>query len=176
MQRRHLLVVGMVALLGLLVAVIVLRPKAREVNGLEGQVVPEFDLQRISAAGLDPKWTDGTLQHRGKAFLLHFWAPSCEPCREELPIWQELAHHGQEFTVLTVAGDESADVAHFLDQHHLTLPTVWDGEGHAHRALKVASIPQTFAISRTGVIVRDLPGAQTRDGLLAAVQAAREAK
>ena len=29
--------------------------------------------------------------HAGKAFALVFWSPSCEPCRDELPLWASLA-------------------------------------------------------------------------------------
>jgi thiol-disulfide isomerase/thioredoxin len=29
--------------------------------------------------------------HAGKAFVLVFWSPSCEPCRDELPLWSSLA-------------------------------------------------------------------------------------
>ena len=160
------------AVLAALLAAIALRPAAHEASGKEGEIVADFALPRVTAKGLDEGTLDGPLNHRGKPFLLHFWAPSCAPCREELPIWQELAQHGGDFTVLTVAGDESAEVAAYLAEHHLTLPVVWDENGSAHRALNVWGIPHTFAISRAGVVVRDLPGAQTREALQAAAAAA----
>ncbi len=155
---------------------IAIRPTAQQSDGKRGEVVADFALPLLSATGLDPTTLDGPLNHRGKPLLLHFWAPSCAPCRAELPIWRELAQHGTAFTVLTVAGDDSEEVARYLSDHQLLLPVVWDENGTAHRALNVWGIPHTFAISRTGVIVRDLPGAQTRAELAAALEAASAAK
>lgn len=170
-QRARWVIATGVVLAGLLVA-IALRSPAHEFSGQEGEVAADFALPRVTAAGLDETVLDGPHNHRGKPLLLHFWAPSCGPCREELPIWQELAQHGGDFTVLTVAGDESEDVAAYLTAHHLALPVVWDETGAAHRAFNVWGIPHTFAISRTGVIVRDLTGAQTQATLRAAVVSA----
>ena len=157
-----------------LVAAIALRPYARPRGGREGEVVPDFELQRVTGSALHTMTIDSPLQHRGKVLLLHFWAPSCLPCRAELPIWADLARDGSQFTVLTVAGDEADDVVHYLNANHLALPTVWDESGVAHRALGVWSIPRTFVVSRTGVIVRDLDGPQTREALLEAVRVARQ--
>ncbi len=169
-RARWVLATGLV--LAALLAAIGLRPSAHQVTGKEGEIVADFALPRITATGVDDETVDGPANHRGKPLLLHFWAPSCGPCREELPLWQEFAQHGAEFTVLTVAGDDSEDVAAYLADHHLTLPVVWDEDGAAHRALNVWGIPHTFAITRAGAIVRDLAGAQTRETLQAALVAA----
>jgi len=159
--------------LAALLAAIALRPAAHQTSGKEGEVVADFAIPRLNAAGWDPQSQDGPQLHRNQPLLLHFWAPSCAPCREELPLWQELATHARDYAVLTVAGDEVEDVIAYLAAHHLTLPVVWDAHGKAHKALGVWGIPHTFAISRTGVIVRDLPGAQTRDALQEALSAAK---
>lgn len=158
--------------LATLLAAIALRSGPHVASGKEGEVVADFALQRVTAVGLDPHVLDGPQQHRDKPLLLHFWAPSCGPCRDELPVWQDLSQHATDFAILTVAGDESEDVAAYMREHHLTLPTVWDENGTAHRALAVWTIPHTFAISRTGVVVRDRMGAQTRESLEEAVAAA----
>lgn len=170
--QRARWVIGAGIVLSALLVAIALRPAAHVAGGKEGEIVGDFALPRITAAGLDATVLDGPLNHRGKPFLLHFWAPSCGPCRAELPVWQELARRGAEFTVLTVALDESEDVSDYLAAQHLTLPVVWDKAGEAQQLLHVWGIPRTFAISRAGVIVRDLTGAQTRETLLAALAAA----
>jgi thiol-disulfide isomerase/thioredoxin len=169
-RARWVLLSG--AVLAALIAAIALRDGAHLAGGKEGERVGDFTLPRITANGLDRAVLDGPLNHRGKPFLLHFWAPSCAPCRAELPLWQELAQHGAEFTVLTVAVDPAAEVSAYLAEQHFTLPTVWDETGEAQRELNVWGIPRTFAISRTGVIVRDLSGAQTHQTLQAALRAA----
>ena len=170
-RARWVALIGVV--LAALLAALALRPGAHRSSGKELEIVGDFSLPRVTAAGLDPTTLDGPLNHRGKPFLLHFWAPSCAPCRTELPLFAALSQHGAEYTVLTVAGDEAADVSAYLAAQHLALPVAWDEDGSAHRQLNVWGIPHTFAISRTGVIVRDLPGAQTAASLQAALDAAR---
>ncbi len=165
-----------VALTGLvlaaLLAAIAVRPGPRLPSGKEGEVVVDFALPVVTAAGLQTQRLDGPQHHRTKPLLLHFWAPSCAPCREELPLWQDLAQHADTFAVLTVAGDEGDDVVAYLKEHHLTLPTLWDENGTAHKALSVWTIPHTFVLSPKGVIVRDLLGMQTRESLQEAITAA----
>ncbi len=170
-RARWIAATGVV--LAALVAALALRSPAHEASGKEGEVVADFELPRITAAGVELATVDGPANHRGKPFLLHYWAPSCGPCRAELPLWQALAtQSGANFTVLTVAGDDAADVTGYLAAQHMTLPVVWDDSGAGHRALNVWGIPHTFAISRAGVIVRDLEGAQSAATLQAALAAA----
>ena len=76
-------------------------------------------------------------------------------------------------TVLTVSLDEPEVTAAFLAQHGWSLPVVWDETGAAFAILGDPAIPRTLAISRTGVIIRDLLGAQSVPALQDAIEAAK---
>ena len=169
-RARYILGIGVV-LAALLVAV-ALRPPPRGPQGLEGQVIPEFALPLITPLGVSTTAQDSPIQHRGKPFLLHFWAPSCPPCRQELPLWVQIAKSDRRVTVLTVASDDEDDIAAYLKAHAPELPAGHGTSSRLYRALGVWGLPHTFAISRTGVVVRDLVGAQTAESLEEAIVAA----
>ena len=170
-------ILGIGALLAILSAIAGLRSGAPLATGLEGTAAPEFLLPRLDSAAAQPK--SGPAQSRGKPLLLHFWSPSCEPCVAELPTWQALAAQGRapggDFTVLTVTAEEPADVRNFLTQRKIQLPTVLDADAAVHEAYHVAGIPHTVAISKTGVIVRELVRAHSAQELEQALDAARNA-
>lgn len=169
--RRARVVLGVGLVLGALLVALALRPPPRDPRGLEGQVISDFDLPLVTPAGLTTG-RDGPLMHRGKPFLLHFWAPSCAPCRTELPLWREIAANDRRVTVLTVAGDDVEDIADYLAKNAPTLPTVHDESGNVYRPMQVFELPHTLVISRTGVVVRDLVGAQDAASLESAIQLA----
>jgi len=171
-------IAGIGAVLAILSAIAGLRSGAPIATGLEGTLAPDFDLPRIDA-GASPA-RSRPAQSRGLPLLLHFWAPSCEPCVAELPTWQALVRQSRvpdaEFAVLTVTAAEPSEVRSFLAAHQLTLPTVIDANGAVHDAYHVAGIPHTVVLSKSGVIVRELTGAQDAAQVKQALQAARTAR
>ncbi len=92
--------------------------------------------------------------HRGRVVLLDVWATWCEPCRDALPLYQDLS---QEFAprgldVLTINVDaDPRPIAPFLEEAKLSLPVLLDPEARlAESTLKVKLMPTAFLIDRQG--------------------------
>lgn len=169
-------IVGVIAMLGGLTLAIASRTSAHVDSALEGTQAAPFALPTITADPRDAGKLRRLQDYAGKPLLLHFWAPSCAPCVQELPKWQRLAGDAEksgDFSVLTVAGDGSLEVQQFLAKNHYTFPTVYDATGKVHVAYGVTGIPFTYAISAKGEIVRALEGAQSDGDLRDALAAAR---
>jgi thiol-disulfide isomerase/thioredoxin len=93
---------------------------------------------------------------RGHVILVDVWATWCEPCRDALPIWQDVAkeYGGRGLKVYALSVDEDpAQVAKFIAETRLTLPVLMDQNGKiAESVLKVKMMPTSFLIDRKGRI------------------------
>ena len=112
-----------------------------------GRRAPEFRLAKLDGEPL------ALAQLQGKPVVLNFMATWCEPCKVELPAFQQIAGRRPELTVLLVDfGEDSEMVSEFLDALKVTLPTVLDENGQVTKSYRVRGFPSTFFIDRTGVI------------------------
>ena len=85
-----------------------------------------FAAMHASAAGYRP-FDAGSLErikkaHAGKPFVLAFWSVTCEPCREEMPVWKAMRAKHSRIPIVLVAADSpspsaSREIARFLAQH-----------------------------------------------------------
>lgn len=94
--------------------------------------------------------------YRGRVVLLDVWATWCEPCRDALPLYQDLrnefAARGLEVFTINIDAD-SKTVAPFLAETKVDLPVLLDPEAHvSESALKVKLMPTAFLIDKRGVI------------------------
>lgn len=93
---------------------------------------------------------------RGRVVLLDVWATWCEPCRDALPLYQDLQKEfgarGLEVVTVNIDADAHA-IDPFLADARLALPVLRDPEAHvSESALKVKLMPTAFLIDRKGVI------------------------
>lgn len=108
---------------------------------------PDFTLP--SKAGSPLKLS----QYRGKVVMLNFWASWCHPCRQEMPlmdqIYKKYAPAG--FVLLGVNIDtDSTDAQKFLTQVPVSFPIAYDRENKVAKTYNVATMPSTFFIDRKG--------------------------
>jgi cytochrome c biogenesis protein CcmG/thiol:disulfide interchange protein DsbE len=92
---------------------------------------------------------------RGRPVIVNFWGPSCIPCRDEFPLFeQELAAHAADgLAIVGVLTDDPPDPARaFVADYHATWPTVIDPNGALKATYKVAARPQSYFIDATGVL------------------------
>lgn len=132
-------------------------PGAASVGGalrgdVKGATAPDFELKDL-ADGKAVKLSD----YRGKAVLLNFWATYCEPCKIEMPWFEELnkQYASQGLVVVGVAMDDvGADTvkkfAHDLGVNYQIL----EGKERVGEAYGgVQFLPTTFYIDRNGKVV-----------------------
>ena len=96
--------------------------------------------------------------YRDKALILNFFASWCDPCREEMPLINELASkaHGDSYQILGVAVDDSrAAVAEFAKEAKLVFPIALDLNSTVKRSYRIFGPPATFFIDGQGII-RDI--------------------
>ena len=104
---------------------------------------------------------------KGNVVLLNFFATWCPPCREEMPMLEELflAYQHKNFVVLGVANDSQGKtvVAPFVKTYKLTFPVVLDADRGVSLKYRVRGIPVTYVLDRQGKIVGRYEGAADWD-------------
>jgi peroxiredoxin len=92
---------------------------------------------------------------RGSAVLINFWATWCEPCRLEMPLFQDRYERlkDQGFTVLAVNADEPiSTVEEFQKELGLTFPILLDVDGQIQRQFRIRGFPTSILIDQDGII------------------------
>ena len=94
-----------------------------------------------------------------KAVVLNFWYPSCPPCREEMPAfqeaWSELQDEPVRFLGLFVPQglDSEKDARNFVDELGLTFSFATDRMARIAEAYELEAFPKTYFIDTDGHIV-----------------------
>jgi thiol-disulfide isomerase/thioredoxin len=96
--------------------------------------------------------------YRGKVLLLDVWASWCGPCKQELPMLDDLAKRlrgqGVDVEVLAVSVDqERANVVKFLKgRSRWALTIAHDPKGEIADRLAPEKMPTSYVIDREGII------------------------
>jgi cytochrome c biogenesis protein CcmG, thiol:disulfide interchange protein DsbE len=138
--------------------------KASEV-ALVGQLAPEVEFAALHGARA---FTLNSL--RGSVVLLDFWASWCAPCREELPMLDEMAsrlkHKGIEIVAASV-DDSIADAEQFLlQQNSWSLNLGYDPGQRAAELFQPPKMPTSYIIDREGFVRNVNAGFQRSDARL----------
>ncbi len=97
-------------------------------------------------------------QFKNKVVFLNLWATWCGPCRAEMPTIQKLFEKMADdpnvvFVMLSIDKDKDLNkVVRYLKDKEYTFPGYMPS-GYLTDQLNVPSIPTTFVISKTGVIL-----------------------
>ncbi|MBX7096475.1 MAG: TlpA family protein disulfide reductase [Myxococcaceae bacterium] len=119
-----------------------------------GTELPKADLGALRLktvpGGADWKLSD----LKGRVVLLDVWATWCDPCRDSLPLYNDLQkqYGSQGLSVVTVSVDaDPAVVPPFLAQLKVDLPVLTDpNAAQAEPLLKVQVMPSTYVVDRAG--------------------------
>jgi thiol-disulfide isomerase/thioredoxin len=90
----------------------------------------------------------------GVPTVVNLWASWCGPCREELPMVQQLADAaGDQVRVLGVASlDGAKQTASFAQDAEITFPSAFDGDGEVMAAIGVNTLPHTVFLTADGSV------------------------
>jgi cytochrome c biogenesis protein CcmG, thiol:disulfide interchange protein DsbE len=129
--------------------------------------VPAVALRSLPAAGAAAR-TVGLRDLRGHPVILNFWASWCDPCREEAPLLQRLAHDYGSRGLLVVGVDTQdleAPAQAFLSRYALTYLNLRDPDGSVGRLFGTTGVPETFFIDAAGRIQGKFPGERLDDAV-----------
>jgi len=108
---------------------------------------PDFTLK--SYAGSNQKLSE----FRGQVVLLNFWASWCGPCRQEMPLLNNLYKKYKKlgFTVLGVNVEEDSNKARqIVKDVAIKFPVLFDTQNKVSELYKVSAMPSTVIIDRSG--------------------------
>jgi cytochrome c biogenesis protein CcmG, thiol:disulfide interchange protein DsbE len=90
----------------------------------------------------------------GVPTVVNLWGSWCAPCREELPLMQELADGGVDrIRVLgVISRDGEPQAESFADDAGITFPSAFDGDGALMAELGLNALPYTFFLAADGTL------------------------
>jgi peroxiredoxin len=136
-------------LLALTVLTVVATMTAAAATLQTGAPAPAFQLNSNAGKAL------ALADFRGQIVLLNFWASWCGPCRQEMPILEQLnrQYHGKGVTLLGVNVEpDSAAAVQWLKATPVTFPILFDTDSKVSKLYEVAGMPNTVIIDRKGLV------------------------
>ena len=115
--------------------------------GADGGPAPDFALKSHSGENLRLS------EFRGEVVMINFWASWCGPCRQEMPLLDELYTQYQPlgFTILGVNVEEDPSKAkQLLKESPVNIPILYDDKSEVSKLYKVVAMPSTVLVDRDG--------------------------
>ena len=131
--------------LGLLVTVFAATALAS--SGLEGKAAPDFALKSSTGENLRLS------EFRGDVVMINFWATWCGPCRQEMPLLDELYARYERvgFNLLGVnIDDDSRRAMQMIEELGVDFPVLFDARKEVSKLYEVDAMPVTVLVDREG--------------------------
>jgi peroxiredoxin len=131
------------------------------VSAAVGAAAPSFTLQNLDGKEFNLD------EMRGKIVVLNFWATWCEPCKLEMPYFEQLHNTGRsDLEIWGVNFDEPPQqVEKFVEEFELSFPILLDTDARVQNLYRVRGYPTTYVVDRDGVIQFHHIGLITEDQL-----------
>ncbi len=116
-------------------------------SGLEGQAAPDFSLKSSTGENLRLS------EFRGDVVMINFWATWCGPCRQEMPLLDELYDRYQRvgFNLLGVnIDDDSSRAMKMVADLGVSFPVLFDARKEVSKLYQVNAMPVTVLVDRDG--------------------------
>jgi peroxiredoxin len=116
-------------------------------SGLEGRPAPDFALK--SSTGENMRLSE----YRGDVVMINFWATWCGPCRQEMPLLDELYNRYQRvgFNLLGVnIDDDSSRAMQMVSELGVNFPVLFDARKEVSKLYNVDAMPVTVLVDREG--------------------------
>lgn len=108
---------------------------------------PDFTLKSLKGPNLKLS------EYRGDVVMINFWASWCAPCRQEMPILNDLYRRYRDagFTLLGVNVEEdSAQAATMARELKVVFPILFDTSNKVSKLYSVQAMPSTILVDRDG--------------------------
>jgi len=118
-------------------------------SDLIGQSAPDFALKSSSGENLRLS------EYRGDVVMVNFWATWCGPCRQEMPLLDQLYTRYQRvgFSLLGVnIDDDSSKAMNMVSELGVSFPVLFDARKDVSRLYEVEAMPVTVLIDREGMV------------------------
>lgn len=118
-------------------------------SSLEGQAAPDFVLK--SSGGENLRLSE----YRGDVVMINFWATWCGPCRQEMPLLDDLYSRYERvgFTLLGVnIDDDSRRAMKMIDELGVSFPVLFDESKEVSKLYAVSAMPVTILVDREGTV------------------------
>ncbi len=130
------------------------QPAAPPLTGPQTAGYPK--LQQLALARYPEGTTWKLADELGSVVLLDVWATWCEPCRDSMPLYQDLKKQyearGLKVYAINVEAD-THELPGFLAETKTTLPILRDPNAvAAEEILKVKLMPTSFLVDRKGTV------------------------
>jgi len=116
-------------------------------SGMEGQPAPDFSLKSSTGENLRLS------EYRGDVVMINFWATWCGPCRQEMPLLDELYSRYQRvgFNLLGVnIDDDSRRAMQMIEELGVSFPVLFDARKEVSKLYDVDAMPVTVIVDRAG--------------------------
>lgn len=116
-------------------------------TSMEGQLAPDFALKSSTGENLRLS------EYRGDVVMINFWATWCGPCRQEMPLLEELYARYKRvgFNLLGVNIDDDANKAmQMIDELGVNFPILFDSRKEVSKLYNVETMPVTVLVDREG--------------------------
>ena len=120
-------------------------------GALVGQPAPDFALRSLQGENVRLS------EHFGEVVLINFWATWCGPCRQEMPLLDEIygKYRRAGLVLFSVNLDEDENVAAAKEMAQtlkISYPVLVDVRKEVARAYQTGTMPLTVLIDREGVV------------------------
>ena len=118
-------------------------------SGMEGQPAPDFALKSSTGENLRLS------EYRGDVVMINFWATWCGPCRQEMPLLDELYSRYQRvgFSLLGVnIDDDSRRAMQMIEELGVNFPVLFDARKEVSKLYEVEAMPVTVIVDREGKV------------------------
>jgi thiol-disulfide isomerase/thioredoxin len=143
--RASLRARSLIAVLAVVAALLSLAAAADIVD----KPAPDFALRSMKGAPVRLS------EHLGEVVIINFWATWCGPCRQEMPLLDELYGKYKQagLVLLSVNIDENVEPAIEMAQTlKVSYPVLFDARKEVSRAYDVGAMPVTVLVDRAGVV------------------------
>ncbi len=118
-------------------------------SDLTGQAAPDFVLKSSSGDNLRLS------EYRGDVVMINFWATWCGPCRQEMPLLDDLyaRYNRVGFNLLGVNIDDDARRAmQMIEELGVNFPVLFDDSKEVSKLYQVEAMPVTVLVDREGTV------------------------